>query len=391
MRGLEPTVHRAHKIKLNPTKAQVDYFSRACGTARFAYNWALAEWERQYESGGNPSEISLRKQLNAVKATEFPWMLEVTKCAPQQAIKNLGVAFQNFFRRVKQGGKPGYPRFKKKGFHDRFRADNGPPKAGEDAVEVAGRGVKLPRCGLVRMREELRFSGQIISVTISRMADGWYATLLVDTNDYLSGPLNRGIVGVDLGIKQLATLSTGEVVPALKPHRAAHQRMVRLSRSLSRKQKNSSNRAKAKTKLSRLHQRITNARKDALHKLTRNLATGFNTIGIEDLNVSGMMRNRHLARSIADAGFFEFRRQLEYKSVMTGAKVVVVDRFFPSSKACCQCGTIHPMKLSDRVMVCDCGNILDRDLNAAMNLKNKAASSAVSVCGEVGADVALAA
>ena len=377
-------MHRAHKIKLNPTKEQAIYFARACGVARFSYNWALAQWKEEYEAGGKPNEMSLRKQLNAIKAAEFPWMSEVSKNAPQQAIKNLGTAFQHFFRRVKQGGKPGYPRFKRKGVHDSFRADNGPQTAGANAVEVSGRSVRLSKCGIVRMREELRFSGQIVSATVSRMADGWYVTLLVDTNDCLSGPLGGGVVGVDLGIKEFATLSNGEVVPSLKPHRAAHARLVRLSRSLSRKQKGSSNRAKAKTKLAKLHQRISNLRIDALHKLTTKLATEFDTIAIEDLNVAGMLRNRCLARSIADASFAEFRRQLTYKAAMTGAHVHVVDRFFPSSKTCHSCGTIHPMKLSDRVMVCDCGMVLDRDLNAALNLKNHAASSAVSACGEEG-------
>ena len=377
-------MHRTHKIKLQPTKAQEQYFARACGTARFAFNWALAEWKAEYEAGGKPNEAALRKRLNAIKAEHFPWMSEVTKVAPQNAIKNVGIAFQNFFRRVKQGGKPGYPRFKKKGMHDSFRADNGPQNSESHAVECVGKTIKLPRCGVVRMREELRFVGRTLAATVSRMADGWYVAVLVDTTDCLSGPLHRGTVGVDLGIKEFATLSTGEIIPALKPHRAAHQRLVRLSRSLSRKQKGSSNRAKAKTKLAKLHQRIGNIRTNALHKLTTKLATEFDTIAIEDLSVSGMLRNRHLARSIADAGFSEFRRQLEYKAVMTGAHVHVVDRFFPSSKTCHSCGTIHPMKLSDRIMVCDCGNIMDRDLNAAMNLKNNAASSAVPACGEEG-------
>ena len=377
-------MHRVHKIKLDPTAVQEEYFRRACGVARFAFNWALAEWKAEYEAGGKPNEAALRKRLNAIKAEHFPWMSEVTKVAPQNAIKNVGIAFQNFFRRVKQGGKPGYPRFKKKGMHDSFRADNGPQNSESHAVECVGKTIKLPRCGVVRMREELRFVGRTLAATVSRMADGWYVAVLVDTTDCLSGPLHRGTVGVDLGIKEFATLSTGEIIPALKPHRAAHQRLVRLSRSLSRKQKGSSNRAKAKTKLAKLHQRIGNIRTNALHKLTTKLATEFDTIAIEDLSVSGMLRNRHLARSIADAGFSEFRRQLEYKAVMTGAHVHVVDRFFPSSKTCHSCGTIHRMKLSDRIMVCDCGNIMDRDLNAAMNLKNNAASSAVPACGEEG-------
>ena len=375
-------MHRVHKIKLDPTQEQAIYFARACGVARFAYNWALAAWKEEYEAGGKPNEAALRKRLNSIKATEFPWMLEVTKVAPQNAIKNVGVAFQNFFRRVKQGGKPGYPRFKKKGLHDSFRADNGPANADSNAVECTGKTIKLPKCGVVKMRETLRFSGRTLAATVRKHADGWYVAILVDTSDCLSGRLDGGIVGVDLGVKELATLSTGEVIPSLKPHRAAQARLVRLSRSLTRKQKGSSNRAKAKIKLAKLHQRISNIRVDALHKLTTKLATEFDTIAIEDLNVAGMLRNRCLARSIADVGFAEFRRQLTYKAEMTGAQVVVVDRFFPSSKTCHSCGTIHMMKLSNRVMVCACGNTMDRDLNAAINLKNYAVSSTVSACGE---------
>lgn len=377
-------MHRAHKIKLVPNKAQEDYFRRACGTARHAYNWALAEWQKEYEAGGKPSEVALRKKLNSIKATEFPWYSEVTKCAPQQAIKNLGTAFQHFFRRVKQGGKPGYPRFKRKGLHDSFRADNGPQKKGENAVKVDGKRVTLPRCGAVKMREELRFGGQILSATVSRMADGWYVTLLVDTEDRLHAKTDNGTVGVDLGVKSLAVLSNGEVIDPLKPHRAAHKRLVRLSRSLSRKKKGSANRAKAKAKLARLHQRIANVRVDALHKLSHRLVTEFSTIGIEDLNVSGMLRNRHLARSIADSGFGEFRRQVEYKAQMTGTNVYVADRFFPSSKTCSACGTINDLTLADRTYMCGCGNIIDRDLNAAVNLMNLAASYAVTACGEEG-------
>lgn len=365
-------MHRGHKIKLDPTQAEARYFARACGTARFAYNWALAEWKRDYEASGKPSEISLRKKLNAIKATEFAWMLEVSKTAPQQAIKNLGAAFQHFFRRVKLGQKPGYPSFKRKGVRDSFRADNGPLDATSHAVVVEGQTVKLPRCGLVRMRESLRFHGRVLSAVVSRAADGWYVAILVDTADTLARVADHGAVGVDLGVATLATLSTGLTVPALKPHRAAHKRLARLSRGLSRKQKGSHNRVKAKIKLARLHQRIGSVRADALHKLTTKLATEFTTIGIEDLNVAGMLQNRSLARSIAECGLAEFRRQLEYKSAMTGADVVVVDRFFPSSKTCSDCGTVHDMPQSSRQMVCECGCDMDRDLNAAINIRRQA-------------------
>jgi putative transposase len=366
---------RVHKIRLQPTAAQERYFAQACGTARFAYNWALAEWRREYEAGGKPNEAVLRRKLNSIKADQFPWMSEVTKVAPQQAIKNLGTAFQHFFRRVKLGQKPGYPRFKKKGLRESFRADNGPAQGGEDAIESGGMRVKFPRCGWVRMREALRFLGQIKSATISRMADGWYVALLIETEQRLCAKQDLGVVGVDLGIKALATLSTGEVVIGPKPRRALDGRLRRLGRSLSRKQKGSANRQKAKAKLSQLHLRISNIRKDALHKLTTQLATAYSVITIEDLNVRGMVRNRSLARSVSDAGFGEFRQQLEYKAAMTGSKVIVVNRWFPSSKTCSSCGVIHNMPLSARVMRCQCGNVMDRDLNAAINIMRQALPS----------------
>jgi len=392
-------IARVHKVRLQPTAAQEDYFRRACGTARFAYNWALAEWRKMYEARKAdptqpaPSEALLRKRLNSIKATDFPWMAEVTKVAPQQAIKNLGTAMQHFFRRVKSGKKSGrgygYPAFKRKGVRDSFRADNGPKDKQSHAVKVDGRHLALPRCGVVKMREELRFAGRVLSVTVSRMADGWYAAILVETEDRLRATADNGAVGVDLGVADFAALSTGEIVPSLKPHRAEHARLRRLGKSLSRKCKGSANRAKAKTKLARLHLRIANVRKDALHKLSHRLATTFSTIAIEDLHVAGMLRNRHLARSIADAGFAEFRRQLEYKSAMTGACVVVVDRFFPSSKTCSACGVVHQdLTLSVRRWTCaDCGAEHHRDLNAAKNIL--AASYAVTACGEDGSDGAL--
>lgn len=191
---------------------------------------------------------------------------------------------------------------------------------------------------------------------------------------------------MDLGVSALATLSTGETITSPKPHKALLDRLRRLSRNLSRKQKGSRNRQKAKAKLARLHARIANIRADALHKLTSDLTSRFHTIGIENLNVRGMMRNRHLARSIADMGFSEFRRQLEYKAAMRGGQVVVADRWFPSSKTCSACGSVQEaMPLSVRQWICpDCGACHDRDVNAAINLKNMAASSAVSACGEEG-------
>jgi putative transposase len=372
----------AHKIALDPNNVQATYLKKACGVARFAYNWALAEWQRQYEawkqdnSLPKPSQAALRRQLNAIKREQFPWMLEVTKCAPQMAIMQLGKAFENFF-----AGRAKYPKFRKKGVHDRFALTN-------DQFTVEGCRIRISKLGWVRMREPLRFAGKIMSATISRVADKWFVSITVDTQDdsHLPQAENQGVVGVDLGISALATLSTGEKIAGPKPHKALLGRLRRLSRSLSRKQKGSSNRRKAKAKLARLHARIANIRSDALHKLTTEITRRFHTIGIEDLNVRGMMRNRHLARSIADMGFFEFRRQLEYKARMRGGMVVVADRWFPSSKTCSVCGSVQEkLPLSIRQWTCpECGADHDRDVNAAINLKNMAVSSTVSACGEEG-------
>lgn len=380
---------RVHKIKLNPNKAQEHYFAQACGVARHAYNWALAEWKRHYEAGEKPSEMSLRKRYNAIKPVEFPWALDVTKCAPQQAIKNVGTAFQNFFKNVKQGKKPGYPKFKKKGQHDSFRADNGPQKKGESAVKVEGKRIQLPKIGWIRMREEVRFSGCIQSTTVSKMADGWYISVLVETANTLSMRADKGVVGVDFGVKTLAILSDGTEIQGPKPQKKLLKRLRRLNKSLSRKKKGSVNFKKAKTKLSKLHKRIADVREDSLHKLSHKLATEYGVIGIEDLNVKGMVKNRSLARAISDQGFGKLRTLIEYKVAMTCATVVIVDRWFPSSKTCSVCGAIHELKLSDRTMNCECGNTLDRDLNAAINLKNYAVSSTVPACGEKSADAKL--
>jgi putative transposase len=372
----------AHQIALDPNNAQASYLARAAGTARFAYNWALAEWKRQYEawkadsSSPKPSQAALRRQLNAVKREQFPWMLEVTKNAPQMAIIQLGQAFQNFF-----AGRARYPQCRKKGVHDRFSLSN-------DQFALDGSRIRIPHLGWVRMRETLRFAGKILSATVSRVAERWFVSLAVDTQDssHLPPAENQGAVGVDLGVKALATLSTGESIPGPKPHKALLDRLRRLSRSLSRKVKGSANRRKAKAKLAKLHARIAAIRSNALHQLTTDLTRRFHTIGIEDLNVKGMVRNRRLARSIADMGFFEFRRQLEYKAAMRGGQVVVADRWYPSSKTCSDCGhRLDELPLSVREWTCPaCSTNHDRDVNAAINLKNMAVSSTVAACGEEG-------
>jgi len=372
----------AHKIALDPNNVQATYFARAAGTARFAYNWALAEWQRQYEACKTdtalpkPSQMALRRQLNGIKGEQFPWMLEVTKNAPQMAIIQLGAAFKNFF-----AGRTKYPKFRKKGLHDRFSLTN-------DQFSIDGSRIRIPHLGWVRMRETLRFTGKIMSATVSRVADKWFVSITVDTPDDSRLPKaeNQGAVGVDLGVSALATLSTGEIVTGPKAHKALLSRLRRLSRGLSRKVKGSENRKQAKLKLARLHARIGNVRSDGLHQLTTELTRRFHTIGIEHLNVRGMVKNRHLSRAVSDMGFFEFRRQLDYKAAQRGGMIVVADRWYPSSKTCSACGhRLETLSLSVRDWTCpECGSVHDRDVNAAINLRNLAVSSTVSACGEEG-------
>ena len=372
----------AHRIRLDPNHVQATYLARAAGTARFAYNWARDEWQKRYEACKSnptlpkPSEAALRRLLNSIKRDRFPWMLEVTKNAPQMAIIQLGRAFENFF-----AGRARYPRFRRKGHDDRFTLTN-------DQFRVEARHIRIPKLGWVRMRETLRFAGRIVSATIARVADQWYASITVESLDLpVPSTDNQGTVGVDLGIKALVTLSTGETFEGPKALRSFLMRLRRLSRALSRKVKGSRNRAKARLKLAKLQARIANIRRDSLHQLSTSITRRFHTIGIEDLNVKGMLRNRHLARTIADMGFYELRRQLEYKAVWRGGQVVLVDRWFPSSKLCSGCGyRLDDLGLDVRHWTCPgCGVSRDRDVNAAMNLENIAVSSTASACGGEGA------
>ena len=373
----------AHRIRLEPNHVQATHLGRAAGVARFAYNWALAEWNRQYAAHKAdpafpaPSQLSLRRQLNAIKRDQFPWMLEVTKCAPQMAIIALGDAFTNFFARRAR-----YPTFRRKGRHERFTLTS-------DQFAVEGRRIRIPKLGWLRMREALRFTGRIVSATVSRSAGHWDASITVDTGEdnHLPPAENQGAVGVDLGVAALATLSTGEVVTGPKALRTLLERLRRLSRALARKVKGSRNRGKAKLALARLHARIGNIRRDALHKLSTSLTRRFHTIGLEDLNVRGMLGNRRLARAIADMGWYELRRQATYKAAWRGGRVVVAERWYPSSKLCSCCGhLLDRLDLGTRQWTCPaCGAVHDRDVNASVNLEYMAVSSTATACGGEGA------
>jgi putative transposase len=405
----------AHKIALDPTVEQSIYFARAAGTARFAWNWALAEWERQYEAGEKPNAMKLKAQWSAVRRTEFPWSLEVTKCAGSQAIMNLGSAFKNFFRDLKKAKgqrKSGYPNRKKKGqCHDSFAIWN-------DQFEVRSRSerfgknrgeIRIPNLGWVRLREALRLDGKILGAVVSREAGRWFVSIQCESPDVVRQHLCPGTkVGADLGITHLISLSKPlpdgrmkiENPKALKKAMGAVRKLSRrISRQeemrKKRKAKTSRRMQKRRAQLSKLHWRVANIRRDAIHKATTLVASYFETIVLEDLNVAGMVKNHHLAGAIHDASFGEIRRQFEYKTPMLGGMVIYADRFFPSNKTCSSCGVVlDKLPLHIREWDCAaCGVTHDRDINAAINLErlpvgpawSEPSSNTTTTLGEIAA------
>jgi putative transposase len=364
----------AHQIRLDPNRRQEEYFRKACGISRFAWNWGLSEWKRRCESKEKVDGLRLKKDFNARKALEFPWTYEVTKYASQQPFLHLQAAFRRFFDK-----KGRYPRFKRKGVHDSFYI-------GGDHLEVRGKAIRIPRLGFVRMREEVRFRGKVVSATVRRIADKWFVSVQVELEEAPAPCESQAGVGVDLGVNRLATLSTGESFEGPKPLKKELSKLRRLSRALSRKEKGSKNRLKARVRLQRLHYRIRSIRQDSLHKLTTYLTRNFGAIAIEELNVKGMLSNRRLARAISDMGFHEFRRQVEYKAQLRRNHLEVVSRWFQSSKTCSECGAVKDnLSLSERRYQCtECGFEGDRDWNAARNLFRTVSSTGCQACGEEG-------
>ena len=290
-------------------------------------------------------------------------MAQVTKCSPQEAIIQLGKAFDNFFK-----GRAKYPQFRKKGINDKFSLTN-------DQFKLIGKKIKIPNLGWVKLKENLRFNGKILNATVFKKGSKWFVSVGVEIDNppKLNAKTHKS-VGIDLGITDLATLSDSTKIQAPKPLKNKLKKLQRLSKSLSRKQKGSNNREKAKTKPSRLHLKIFNIRKDFLHKLTTDLVKRFDVICLENLNIKGMVKNRKFARSINDLGFYEFKRQLVYKANIHHKTVKELDRFYPSSKTCSCCGfKVDELPLSIRNWQCpSCNTTHDRDINASLNILNKA-------------------
>lgn len=291
----------------------------------------------------------------------LPWIKEKGICQKitEFAFENLGKAFKNFFQ-----GRSKYPTFKKKGSCDSFTIN-----AGGKPIAIGGTKIKLPTIGWVSTYEGLPHT-TVKSFTISRCAGDWYISCSYEMEQERTQK-QIDYVGVDLGIKELAILSTGDVFANPKALQKAQSKLKRLQRQLERKKKDSHRRNRQKLRIAKAHRRVSNVRKDATHKATTYICKNHAVVGIEDLNTSGMMANHKLARSVQDSNFYEFRRQISYKVLRYGSLVVLVDRWFPSTQLCSCCGNKKQMNLSDRIYCCDaCGFTIDRDINAALNLEN---------------------
>lgn len=375
------TVTRTHKIRLKPKSEHRSYFNQACGIARFTWNWALEKWEKAYQNGAKPNALALKKEFNKQKK-EFPWIYNVTKYASQQPFIHLQKGFRNFFeKRAKR------PKFKRKGCRESFYV-------GGDQVKVEDKWLKIPLLPKVKLREKLRFSGKILSATISCEANMWFVSITVETTDLPKTCESQEVVGVDLGVSKLAVCSTGKTFAKTAALEKSLKKLRRQNRCLSRCQKGSKGREKAKRGLAKTHYRTKCIRQDLLHKTTTSLTEKYGCIVIEDLDVSSMLKNKYLSRSIADVGFFEFRRQLEYKAKLRGNTIAIAPQYFASSKMCSSCGSCkETLTLAERVYSCNqCDLQIDRDLNASINLKqyyHTVSSTGIDARGHDGSVVVL--
>ena len=389
----------AAKVRLDPTPRQERLMASHAGAARFAYNAGLAHVKEALDSGEPVgwSHYDLRRWWNANKdelavnkTTGEVWWSQNSKEAYSMGLRSLAQGFSNWSKSRKgqrKGRRVGFPRFKSKNATMRFAYSTG----FDAPMACDPYGLKLPRIGRVHCMENvynLLDGARLVRISVSRRAGHWYASLTVEREPAAPTTVPKlGAVGVDLGVKSLATLSDGTVIPNPRALNMGLRALRKAQKALSRKTMGSVRREKAKERVARLHARVADVRADAIHKATTMIARNYSTACIEDLNVAGMVKNHSLARSLSDAALGEFRRQLEYKTARSGAALRVVDRWYPSSKTCSNCGTVKAkLSLSERTFNCDaCGASMDRDLNAAINIE--VAGSAPETLNARGGDV----
>ena len=351
--------YKTHKITLDPTVKQRHWFSSQCGYARFAYNHALADFKSGLHQDNFQSWQTLNVRFNKLK-NHYDWTSSQDQRAALYAIKHLGQGIANWVsKRAK------FPKFKKRGIRDAFTTD-------EQAVRVEAKKIKLPKIGWIKMRQALRFVGKIIKVTISRTAHRWFVSITVETEDTeVVDKSTHPVLGIDIGINTLATLSNGTKYDNPSPLKRYERKLSRAQRKLSRKVRKSNNWYKQKAKIAKLHYRIGCIRNDAHHKATTDIVKIASAIGIETLKITNMLNNRKLAKALSDSALGGFLSKLKTKAEARAIPVTEASQFFASSKTCSHCGhKKEDLTLKERTYHCsECGISIDRDINAAINLR----------------------
>ena len=350
----------AYKTKLKLNNQQKTLMRQCAGYRQWLWNWGLNLKQKAYDDGITLNKSQLRKFYTNYVKPLYPWQSQLSSRIYQYAFIDLDEAYKRFFQGVAK-----YPRFKKKGrCSNSFTID-----AGGKPIIISGKNHKLPFFGWLKTYESLPICATK-KITFNELGGDWFVSFFIEV-DFLPTTKNKDKVGVDLGISKLATLSSGVVFENPKAYSKALKRLARLQRDLSRKVFQSKNWYKAKLKVARAYRKIADLRKDAVHHLTSYLAKNHGEIIMEDLNVSGLIKNRHLSKALSDAALGMIRTQVEYKSLRYGSSLVLADRFFPSSQICSHCGHRQKMPLSVRVYDCpSCLLKLERDFNASVNLEN---------------------
>lgn len=350
---------RAYKFRLYPNKEQQEYFAKCFGCTRFIYNQMLADKIEYYKKTGE-----MLNNTPAQYKKEYPWLKEVDSLALANAQMNLNKAYKNFFRDKSVG----FPKFKsRKNNRHSYTTNNQ-----KGTIYIEGKYIKLPKLkSMIKLVQHRQFTGEIKSCTISKTpTNKYYVSILVD-EDKKQLPKNNNKVGIDLGIKDFAITSDGEVFENPKWLRKSERRLAKLQRDLSRKKKGSNNRNKARLKVAKLHEKITNQRKDFLHKLSSKITDENQVVILEGLKISNMLKNHKLAKAINEVSWYEFRRQLEYKSEWYGREIIIAPSNYASSQLCSNCGYKNPevKNLTLRKWICpECNTEHDRDINASKNL-----------------------